>query len=133
MNTNRFSRCIFALLGCLLIFLLAACGETGVNPPSTGSPTSTANPSKTPLPGSSPTITTAPVPPTQTSCPPAGTVRAAVIAPLALGKDANIVYLVTEYNASSSTSASTLKRFDVTTGAKTEILKVPGVTFGSPQ
>jgi eukaryotic-like serine/threonine-protein kinase len=139
MNTSRFSRCIFALLSCLLIFLLAACGETGVNPPSTGSPTSTVNPSKTPLPGSSPTLTptvtviTAPVPPTQTSCPPAGTVRAAVTAPLALGKDANIVYLVTEYNYTLSTSASTLKRFDVTTGAKTEILKMPGVTFGSPQ
>src|SRR6266851_2832314 len=73
MNTNRFSRCIFALLGCLLIFLLAACGETGVNPSPTGSPTSTVNPSKTPLPGSTltPTVITAPVPPTQTSCPPA--------------------------------------------------------------
>ncbi len=137
MNKNRFSRCIFGLLGCSLIFLLAACGETGVNPPSTGSPTSTVNPSKTTLPSSSPTLTptiiTAPVPPTQTSCPPAGTVRAAVTAPLALGKDANIVYLVTEYNASSSATTSTLKRFDVATGAKTEILKLPGVTFGSPQ
>jgi hypothetical protein len=137
MNTNRFSRYIYVLSGCLLIFLLAACGETGVNPPSTGSPTSTVNASQTSLPGSGPTLTptviTAPVPPTQTSCPPQGTVRAAVTAPLALGKDANIVYLVTEYNASSSTSTSTLKRFDVTTGAKTEILKVPGVTFEYPQ
>ena len=137
MNTTRFSRCVFALLVCSLIFLLAACGETAVNSPSTGSPTSTTNPSQTPLPGSSPTlsptVTTAPVPPTQTSCPPAGTVRAAVTAPLALGRDANIVYLVTEYSASSSNSTSTLKRFDVTTGAKTEILKVPGVTFDSPQ
>jgi eukaryotic-like serine/threonine-protein kinase len=133
MNTNRFSRCIFALLGCFLIFLLAACGETGVNPPTGGSPTSTVNPTKTPLPGSSPTVTTAPVPPTQTGCPATGTVRVAVTAPLALGKDANIVYLVTEYSANASSTTSTLKRFDVTTGAKTEILKVPGVTFGSPQ
>ncbi len=137
MIKTRFSRCIFALLGCSLIFLLVACGETGVNPPSTGSPTSTVTPSKTPLPSSSPTLspttTTAPVPPTLISCPPAGTVRATVTAPLALGKDANIVYLVTEYNYTSSNSTSTLKRFDVTTGAKTEILKVPGVTFGSPQ
>lgn len=133
MNTSRFSRCLIALLSCLLIFLLAACGETAVNSPSTGSPTSTGNASTTPLLNSSPTSTviTAPVPPTQTSCPPAGTVRAAVTAPLAPGKDANIVYLVTEYSASSSTS--TLKRLDVTTGAKTEILKMPGVTFGSPQ
>jgi hypothetical protein len=84
-----------------------------------------------PTPTLTPTVTTAPVPPTQTSCPPAGTVRAAVIAPLALGKDANIVYLVAEFNG--STPTSTLKRFDVTTGAKTEILKMPGVTFEYPQ
>jgi len=121
MHTPRFSRWIIALLVCSLFFLLAACGQTAVNPPATGSPT---------LP---PTVTTAPVPLTQTSCPPAGTVRAAVTAPLALGRDANIVYLVTEYSASSSNSTSTLKRFDVTTGAKTEILKVAGVTFGNPQ
>ena len=137
MNTNRYFRGIFALTGCLLIFLLAACGTTGVNPPSTGSPTPTTNPSKTTLPGSSstltPTVITAPVPPTQTDCPPAGSARAAITAPLALGKDANIVYLVTEYTASSSATTSTLKRFDVVTGAKTEILKLPGVTFGSPQ
>ena len=137
MITTRFSRYIFALLGCSLIFLLAACGDTGVNPPVTGSPTSTVTPSKTLTPGSSPTltptITTAPVPPTLTSCPPLGTVRVAVTAPLALGKHANIVYLVAEYNYAPSTITSTLKRFDVTTGAKTEILKVSSVSFGSPQ
>ena len=131
MRTTRFSRYIFALLGCSLIFLLAACGDTGVNPPPTSSPTPTVNPGMTPSPTLVPTVTTAPVPATQTSCPPQGTVRAAVTAPLALGKDANIVYLVTEYSA--NTPTSTLKRFDVTTGAKTEILKMPGVTFDSPQ
>ncbi len=131
MRTTRFSRCIFTLLGCSLIFLLAACGDTGVNPPPTSSPTPTVNPGMTPSPTLVPTVTTAPVPATQTSCPPQGTVRAAVTAPLALGKDANIVYLVTEYSA--NTPTSTLKRFDVTTGAKTEILKMPGVTFDSPQ
>ena len=133
MNTTRFTRCIFTLLSCSLVFLLTACGETSVNPPPAGSPTSTVHSSQTPLPGSSPTVTTAPVPPTQTGCPAAGTVRAAATAPLALGKDANIIYLVTEYGASSSSTTSTLKRFDVTTDAKTEILKVPGVAFGSPQ
>lgn len=78
-----------------------------------------------------PTVTTAPVPPTQTSCPSQGSVRTAITAPLAPGKDANIVYLVTEY--SGNTSTSTLKRFDVTAGAKTEIVKLPNVSLDSPQ
>src|ERR1700730_17933841 len=110
MRSTRFSRCIFALLGCCLIFLLAACGDTGGT--ATGSPT----PGKTV--GTTPTVTTAPVPPTLTSCPPQGTVRVAVTAPLALGKDQNVVYLVTEYVGGGDTPTSTLKRFDVTTGAK---------------
>jgi hypothetical protein len=133
MYTTRFSRCTFALLGCSLIFLLVACGATGVTPPTGSSSTSTVITGKTPLPTSTLTqaVTTAPVPPTQTSCPPQGSVRAAATAPLALGKDANIIYLVTEF--SGSTPTSTLKRFDVTTGAKTEMLKMPGVTFAYPQ
>jgi hypothetical protein len=137
MHTHRFSHYIFALLVCCLIFLLAACGTTGTNPPSGGGPTSTANPSQTQQSGSSPTATptvvTAPVPPTQTGCPATNVVRVAVTAPLALGKDANVVYLVTEFGANGSSTTSTLKRVDVVTGAKTEILKVQGVTFDSPQ
>ena len=136
MHTHRFSRYIFILSGCSLIFLLAACGAAGANPPASG-PTSTApaHSTVTQAPGSgstsTPVVTTAPVPPTQTGCPATNVVREAITAPLALGKDANVVYLVTEFSGNSSTS--TLKRVDVATGAKTEILKVPGVTFGSPQ
>ena len=135
MHTHRFSHYIFALLACFLVFLLAACGETGNPPP--GGPTSTTGPSTTPTTGSTTiptlTVTTAPVPPAQTSCPATNVVRVAVTAPLALGKDANVVYLVTEFSANGSSATSTLKRVDVVTAAKTEILKVPGVTFDSPQ
>ncbi len=132
MRMTRFSRCIFALLGCSLIFLLAACGGTSANPTPASSPTTAVTPGKTATPV--PTITTQPVPPAQTSCPPQGSVRTAVTAPLALGKDPNIVYLVTEYNGSNTQNeTSTLKRYDVTTGAKTEIVKIPGVTIDSPQ
>src|SRR5712692_9400082 len=136
MRMTRFSHCIFALLGCSLIFLLAACGGTSANPTPTSSPTTAVTPGETTTPV--PAVTTQPVPPVQTSCPPQGSVRAAVTAPLALGKDPNIVYLVTEYNLSNTQNetgapTSTLKRYDVTTGAKTEIVKIPGVTIDSPQ
>ena len=136
MRMTRFSHCIFALLGCSLIFLLAACGGTSANPTPASSPTTAVTPGETTTPV--PAVTTQPVPPVQTSCPPQGSVRAAVTAPLALGKDPNIVYLVTEYNLSNTQNetgapTSTLKRYDVTTGAKTEIVKIPGVTIDSPQ
>jgi len=138
MRTTRFSRYMFILPGCLLVFLLAACGATTINPPPGGSTaTVPANQTKTPSPGfgptSTPTVITAPVPATQIGCPATNVVRVAVTAPLALGKNANVVYLVTEFSANASSTTSTLKRVDVATGAKTEILKVPGATFGSPQ
>ena len=137
MRTTRFSRYMFLLPGCLLVFLLAACGSTTANPPGS-SPTSTpvTNPTKTASPGSgstSTTVTTAPVPPTQLICPATNVVRVAVTAPLALGKDANVVYVATESGANGSNPASTLFRFDVATGAKADFLKIQGATFGSPQ
>ncbi|HLX58508.1 MAG TPA: hypothetical protein VKR83_15940 [Ktedonobacteraceae bacterium] len=125
MRMTQFSRRMFALPGCCLIFLLAACGSTGGTPTATNSPTAAVTPATTA------TATTAPVPPTQTSCPPLNTVRTAVTAPLAPGTHPNVVYLATEY--SGSTPTTTLNRFDVTTRAKTEIVKMPGITIGSPQ
>ena len=63
------------------------------------------------------------MPTTLTTCPPAGTARAAVLAGLALGGHPNIVYIVNEFPTTSS-STGTLKRYDVTTGNKTEILNL---------
>lgn len=77
-------------------------------------------------------ITTTPVPPTQTSCPTPGTARAMVSAPLALGRHPNIVYIVTEYKGNKVTF-STLKRYDVASGRKTEILKQANVFLDSAQ
>ncbi len=72
-----------------------------------------------------PVVTTAPVPPVQTSCPAAGTARAAVLAPLALGHHATIVYIATAPGASTNVpSSTTLYRYDVTTGIKTPIVQV---------
>jgi eukaryotic-like serine/threonine-protein kinase len=113
------------------MLLFSACGSSGtVNPTATPSaPVSTQTAVVLPTP--SPTVTTQPVPPTQTSCPAAGTARAAVTAPLAPGTHANIAYLVKEFSNGSVTS--TLKRFDLVTGAKTEILKLPNEDIRAPQ
>ena len=114
------------ILGCCLVFLLAACGSGG-STSSTPTPTggSTPTQAKTPTPTIVPT--TAPVPPTQTSCPPAGTARAWVTANLVLGKNQNIVYVVNEFPTNSV--IGTLKRYDLTTDKKTEIIKMPNASI----
>ncbi len=96
------------LLG--LTLLLVACG--GTQPPGQpGTPTTGATP------------TTVPMPPTQTSCPAAGTARGVVIAPLALGSHANIVYVYNQGRGSTPHPiAGTLKRYDITTRSVMVIL-----------
>src|SRR5574340_133430 len=125
----RSLRYCLALVG--LICLLAACGSnpTGGTTPTvtTGNTPATTSTPATPVSVSPTRVTTQPVPPTQTSCPAAGKARAAVTAPLSLGSHQNIVYLVKEFQGSSVTS--TLKRYDVATGSKTEIVKLPGMVI----
>jgi dipeptidyl aminopeptidase/acylaminoacyl peptidase len=125
MNTTRYPRFLFTFLGCCLVFLLAACGSGGTNSGTTPTPTR-GNATVTP-----PATATA-LPPTQTSCPAAGTARAAVMAPLALGNQQNIVYIVNEFQGQTSTFG-TLKRYDVATGAKTEIVKISNVSISDAQ
>ena len=107
---------------CCLIVLLAACspgdptGNGGTPTPS--STTATSQPG-----GSTPTPTpsqTQKVPPTQTSCPAAGSGRAMVTAYLARGTHPNLVYV---YNVGlpAHPDTSFLKRFDATSSAKTTI------------
>jgi eukaryotic-like serine/threonine-protein kinase len=130
MNT-RYYRCLSrSLIGCCLIFLLAACGSgspTGVGqtptPSGAGTPPAQAHGSPTP---------TATLPATQTSCPAAGTARAAVMTPFKPGSHQNIVYIVNEFQGHNPTFG-TLKRYDVTTGNKTEIIKLPNVTINDAQ
>jgi len=131
-NTHFYPRILLSLVSCCLVILFAACSS------STGS--------ATPTPGTTPTSsgttatvdhtpTTAPpatVPPTQTNCPAAGTARAAVVPSLALGSHPNIVYIVNESQGSNPTFG-TLKSYDVTTGSKTEIVKMPNVSLSEAQ
>ena len=67
------------------------------------------------------------MPPTQTSCPPKGQARPVVTAPLTLGSHQNIVYV---YNTS---TAGTLRRYDVSTGQKTTIVSLSNVAIGDAQ
>ena len=66
-----------------------------------------------------------------TSCPPVGTARAASMPAMQLGHDQTIVYIVNE--GSPTPTFGTLKRYDVVTGAKVEIIKMPGTSISEAQ
>jgi dipeptidyl aminopeptidase/acylaminoacyl peptidase len=131
MNSFRFHRFLLIGLSGLLFVLLAACGPTP--PPTTSGPTATPiatlTPSVTPEGTATPTpaVTTVAVPPTQTGCPAAGTARAAVLAPLALGNHQAIVYIA------AAQGATTLYRYDVITGVKTQIVQGTNETISEAQ
>ncbi len=131
MAPKLFQRVVYVLLGSGLIFLLAACQPS--IPPTTGNgtPTSTTT-SSTPGATSTTSGDTTPVPTTTTSCPPAGAARAAVMATLALGHHPNIVYIVNQ-GTSDAPGLGTLKRFDATTGLKTEIINLSSTYISEAQ
>lgn len=85
----------------------------------------------TPIPGSTTgtTVVTQNVPPTLTTCPSAGTARAAVLAPLVLGSQQNLVYTVNEFNP----LQGTVKRRQVGSAHGVEIVKIPNVTISEAQ
>jgi len=108
----RLSSVVLSFVGCCLALLLAACGQptAALVTPQLGAFNAASNAQKQ--------IATAPMPPTQTSCPTNGQGRPAVFAPLALGSHQNLVYT---YNASGS---AFLKRVDTSTGTKTTIVNL---------
>lgn len=124
MNSSRSSGYLLALAACCLMFLLAACASSTVTH---GEATPTAVTGSTATMQPTPTATPVVVPQTQTTCPPEGTARALVMASLTLGSHATIVYRVNDSNV------GTLKRYDVTTGQRTEIVKLPGASITSAQ
>ncbi len=71
------------------------------------------------------------LPTISTSCPPAGTARAASLPSLKVGPQQNIVYIVNE--GSPTPTFGTLKRYDVVTGSKVEIIKMPGTSISEAQ
>jgi eukaryotic-like serine/threonine-protein kinase len=128
---------LFVSINFLLFFilLLAACG----GPPTTRK-SATPTPGKTwaGLPGTtstsgkSVTPTTVPMPSTQTSCPPVGTARAAVMAPLVLGSHATVVYVSNQMQGANPT-AGTLKRYDITTKRETAIVSKQQASISEAQ
>ncbi|HLX56551.1 MAG TPA: hypothetical protein VKR83_05975 [Ktedonobacteraceae bacterium] len=123
------SRLISLAVSLLLLFLLTACGPFSSAASGPTSPASTVGGSATSTTGgASATSTTAPMPPTQTACPPAGTARATVFAPLVLGPHQNIVYI---FNQGSSNGE--IKRYDVSTGQKVVIAAFPKNSIGEAQ
>ena len=108
------------LLLCALLLLVTACSARPVGG-SGGTPTPGATASGG-TPGTSTPSQTVQMPPTQTSCPAADTARAAVMRPLALGHDQDLVYIYNEVPQNTTTSAGHLRRFDATTGQKTDIV-----------
>jgi dipeptidyl aminopeptidase/acylaminoacyl peptidase len=63
------------------------------------------------------------MPATSTACPASGQARAGVFAPLVLGQDPTIVYLVNESDKSGNPTFGTVKIYNTTTAAKTELAK----------
>ncbi len=85
----------------------------------------------TPTQSSTTVTTTQNVPPTTTACPATNTTRVAVLAPLVLGTDQNLVYIVNQFNP----AYGTLKRRDVNVAdlKATEIVKMPNVSISWAQ
>jgi hypothetical protein len=127
----------FVCLFCLLC-LLAAC-EQGSSPDPTPTVETTATaqgpaqgtPTTTPS-GTTPVTSTNPVPSTWADCPIVGMTRAMITAPLALGTHQTIVYTINEGPFGSPTLAI-IRRYDVATGVKTDIVSLPGVSFAHAQ
>ena len=126
MHSTCHNRHIFSLVGCCLIFLLMACNSN--MPPTTVPKGTPRTPGITPpisrgiTPISTATTTVA-MPSTQISCPPEGTARGMVTAPLALGSHQNIIYTLNQGTYDAPTHAK-LIRYDVQTGRKAELLNV---------
>ena len=67
-----------------------------------------------------------------TSCPAAGTARAAILPTFTPGNDANVVYIVNE-NTNGTPTFGTVKRHDVITRTSTEIIKTPNTIVSEAQ
>src|SRR5579859_4046796 len=107
---RKFATMFLLFASSALLVLLAACIPQGAGTHTTTFSISSVTAS----------ATTEPMPPTQTSCPGNGQGRPEVTAPLARGHQQTVVYVDT------SSSKSTLKSYDVSTGQSTTLVSVSG-------
>lgn len=109
---------LIATLAGVIVLLLASLGTALFAPQvfgiRRGSGTPTSGPvTQTSVSKATQTVTTANVPATTTACPTTGTARAATLAPLALGNNQNLLYIVNEGTFTNPTFG-TVKRRDIT-------------------
>jgi hypothetical protein len=121
---SRFAPRFSGILLCILLFLLTACSSSPVGSggqstptPAPGSTSTTASGTATATPAQ-----TVPMPQTQTACPATNTARAAVMRPLALGSQPNLVYIYNEVPQNTSTAFGHLRRYNTVTGQKTDLI-----------
>jgi hypothetical protein len=128
---SRFALHFSVISLCILLILLTACSSLPVGSGSQNTPTVGSGSQTTPTPGGSNISTpssgkatpqTIPMPQTQTDCPASNTARAAVMRPLVLGSHPNLVYIYNEVPKNTSTAFGHLRRYDMTTGQKTELV-----------
>lgn len=136
-KSSQYPMPISAFFLCGLLIFLSACSSpfAGVasSPPSNvnrGDGNSVlgqaaTGPSPTPTVVPTPIPQTVPMPSTDTSCPASGTARAAVMRPMVLGTDQNIVY------SSSGAQGTIFKRYDMRTQITTTIVTLPNSTGSS--
>lgn len=132
MSCQSFRDMRLLVVFCCLLVLLAACGPQSPSGTSGGqTPEILEGSTRVPTVMASQGTTATPTAAAQTSCPPAGTARAAVMPSLQVGSHANFVYTFqsfSPYQYQGSTYqdvTSFLKRYDVTTGAKAVIATLP--------
>lgn len=113
-RTTRFTRLLIPLLvGCLVALFTVAASQLRASASSTA-----------PSHAFRPAIST--------SCPASGTARAAYMPSMTLGSHSTIVYIVNEGTYAHPTFG-TLKRYDVVTGVKVEVVKMPNTYIASAQ
>ncbi|TMD01853.1 MAG: hypothetical protein E6J11_02480 [Chloroflexi bacterium] len=113
-RTTRFTRLLIPLLvGCLVVLFTAAAPRSQAS----ASSIATSHPLR---------------PAISTSCPASGTARAAYMPSMTLGTHSTIVYIVNEGTFANPTFG-TLKRYDVVTGVKVEVVKMANTYIASAQ
>ena len=113
-RTTRFTRLLIPLLvGCLVVLFTAAAPRSQAS----ASSIATSHPLR---------------PAISTSCPASGTARAAYMPSMTLGSHSTIVYIVNEGTFANPTFG-TLKRYDVVTGVKVEVVKMANTYIASAQ
>jgi hypothetical protein len=118
LRTTRGGRVLFpVLMGCLVVLFAVACAPLYAHASNSNSLNSL----------NSAAASSAKQVAITTNCPAAGTANAASLPSITLGSHPNIVYIVNE------ATAGTLKRYDIVTGTKTEVVKLANTSISEAQ